>query len=242
MKICIAQTKPVKGDIEKNTLNHIKLIEVAADEKVDLIVFPELSLTGYEPALANELATNANDYRLKVFQTLSNAHQMTIGVGIPTPGKTGIQISLIFFQPFQLPITYSKQFLHSDEFPFFVKGEKQLYLNIKKYKIAPAICYESMLTEHVENAVENGAKIYFASVAKTAAGVEKGFHHYSEIAKKCGITLAMTNYVGPSDNFESAGKSAIWNQNGELMGQLDGSNEGILTFNLESNLVQIKYC
>jgi len=57
MKICIAQTTPIKGDIEKNIENHKKLIALSIQENADIIVFPELSLTGYEPKLVKELAT-----------------------------------------------------------------------------------------------------------------------------------------------------------------------------------------
>ena len=47
MKICIAQTRAVKGDIEANLVNHKKSIELAAAHGAEMIIFPELSLTGY---------------------------------------------------------------------------------------------------------------------------------------------------------------------------------------------------
>ncbi len=52
MKICVAQTRPVKGDIQGNIENHIKLIDLAVLNGADTIIFPELSITGYEPELA----------------------------------------------------------------------------------------------------------------------------------------------------------------------------------------------
>ena len=58
MKIAVAQTKPVTGDIDSNIKNHITLATVAADNGADIIIFPELSLTGYEPSLAKQLATD----------------------------------------------------------------------------------------------------------------------------------------------------------------------------------------
>lgn len=64
MKISIAQIEPVKGDIERNLARHLLFIEAALEKKADFIMFPELSLTGYEPELAEELATDAGDERL----------------------------------------------------------------------------------------------------------------------------------------------------------------------------------
>jgi predicted amidohydrolase len=68
MKICVAQTKPVKGDIQANVENHKKIINLAINNGAGIIIFPELSITGYEPALAKALATDINDSRLDDFQ------------------------------------------------------------------------------------------------------------------------------------------------------------------------------
>lgn len=46
MRIGMAQTNPVFGDVKANVTNMIKLMEQKKDE-TDLIVFPELALTGY---------------------------------------------------------------------------------------------------------------------------------------------------------------------------------------------------
>ena len=54
MKICVAQTRPLKGDIKGNIENHKKLIASAVSHQADLIIFPELSLTGYEPGLGKK--------------------------------------------------------------------------------------------------------------------------------------------------------------------------------------------
>ncbi|HET9532598.1 MAG TPA: nitrilase-related carbon-nitrogen hydrolase, partial [Blastocatellia bacterium] len=63
MKICVAQTRPVKGDIQGNIDNHKRLIDLAASNGADMLIFPELSITGYEPELSRELATNQDDER-----------------------------------------------------------------------------------------------------------------------------------------------------------------------------------
>jgi predicted amidohydrolase len=47
MKVHLAQIKPVLGDIDKNAEKHFEIIEKALKEKCDMVVFPELSLTGY---------------------------------------------------------------------------------------------------------------------------------------------------------------------------------------------------
>jgi len=49
LKIAVAQIPSVKGDVEANTKTHLTAIAKASVEGVNYIVFPELSLTGYEP-------------------------------------------------------------------------------------------------------------------------------------------------------------------------------------------------
>ncbi len=43
MKICAAQTRPSKGDIQRNIDNHKELVDLAVSKGADTVIFPELS-------------------------------------------------------------------------------------------------------------------------------------------------------------------------------------------------------
>ncbi len=230
MKISVAQIKPEKGAIKKNFETHKKWIDIAVSKNADLIVFPELSLTGYEPKLAKELAVDECNLILEDFQQISDLHKITIGVGLPTKSGSGIRISMVLFRPSLPRLVYSKQLLHSDELPYFEKGNQQVVFTVKGEKIAPAICYESLQNEHSEQAFKLGANIYLASVAKSREGIEKAFLHYPDIARKYSFPVLMANCIGFCDNFESAGQTSVWDGNGALIEQLDNKNEGVLIF------------
>ncbi len=240
MNICIAQIKPVKGAILSNIEKHIKFIELAHLTKANSIFFPELSLTGYEPELAKELATNQEDERFDIFQEISDLKKITIGVGVPTNSDNGIEISMIIFQPDTSRTTYSKQQLREDELPYFKNGNKQVILEIENKKVIPAICYESLQTEHATQGIKLGGEIYLASVAKSQKGIEKAFLHYPEVAKTYAIPILMANCIGECDNFISVGLSSVWTKKGILVGQLDTKNEGVLVFNTQTEEVSIK--
>ncbi|GAA5025093.1 hydrolase [Marivirga lumbricoides] len=234
MKIAAAQIKPIKGDIQQNIECHTRWIETAVSKKADFILFPELSLTAYEPRLAKKLAIYPDDDRFNIFQELSDLNNITIGVGAPTKSGDNILISMILFQPNQERKVYSKQKLHSDELPYFAEGKEQLMLQINDKKLAPAICYESILPAHAENAKKQGAAIYLVSVAKSQTGIEKGFVHYAEIAKHLSMHIVMSNSTGFCDNFYSAGQSAIWNSKGEVLTKLESDREGLIIFNTKT--------
>jgi predicted amidohydrolase len=47
LKVSLAQINPRLGDVEANLALHLKNIELAAQQGLELLIFPELSLTGY---------------------------------------------------------------------------------------------------------------------------------------------------------------------------------------------------
>ena len=237
MKICIAQTKPIKGNVSANIEAHQRFIELALKLNAEAIFFPELSLTGYEPELAKKLATNQNDNHLDIFQDISDKNNIIIWLGLPTVTESNIRISMVIFEPNKPRQTYSKQQLHSDEFSYFENGVGQVIIKSNDKNIAPAICYESIQPTHSENAFKLGADVYLASVAKSENGIEKAFEHFPAVAKQYAMPVLMSNCIGFCDNFLSVGNSAVWTKEGELVGQLDDRTEGILIFDTETEII-----
>jgi predicted amidohydrolase len=168
---------------------------------------------------------------------ISDDQGITIGVGLPIRNDNGICISMILLQPQQVRHLYSKKYLHEDEEPYFVSKENSVKLTINEVNMAIAICYELSVPEHSENAFQQGTEIYLASVAKSASGVERAVESLTEIARKYSMTVVMSNNVGPSDNFVGGGKSSVRNSKGQLLGQLNDSQEGILVIDTLTEVV-----
>ena len=237
MKIAVAQTQPNKVDLAANIARHKKLIGQALAHATDLIVFPELSLTGYEPELARELAIDPADNRLDIFQEISDANSIIIGVGIPTKGESLPRISTILFQPHKMRQTHSKKYLHLDEAPFFSSGESAPHIVAGKNNIALAICYELSVPQHAADACKKGANIYVASAAKNARGVEQARERLGEIAQRYAITVLLSNSIGPAGGFECAGCTSILNDKGNLLSQLDDCAEGMLIIDTATQII-----
>src|SRR5258705_7821835 len=159
MRICAAQFRPVAGEIASNLTRHLELIDLAVAHGAELAYFPELSLTGYEPRLAKSLATDERDARLDKLQELSDAHGILVGVGLPISFESSVRIGMIWFSPNSPRRSYAKQQLHTNELPFFVRGESQLVLRAAAHTLAPAICYESLQSSHSDSAAKLGADI-----------------------------------------------------------------------------------
>ncbi len=234
MKLVAVQMRSIAGDIGGNIQSHIRFVELAATQGGAAVFFPELSLTGYEPRLAEQLAMTPSDARLQVFQTLADRHQMLIAVGAPYRGRDGTEIGMFIFRSHHVPTVYSKQILHADELPFFSPGNTTMVFPLGNAMIAPAICYESLQETHARAALDAGATVYVASVAKSARGVDAGYRHYAGLAREHGLTVMMANGVGPTDDFVMPGRSAVWGDGGQLPCSADTDGEAMVVYDLQA--------
>lgn len=237
MKICLAQSRSAPGDIQTNLQRHLDFIEMSQDHKSDLIIFPELSLTGYEPTMAEELAMDFQDSRLNIFQEISNSRQITIGVGTPIRVSGGVAIGLVLFKRDTPRKVYFKRYLHQDEEPFFVSSQGFAGVISGDPPISLAICYEISVPEHAERAFKSGAEIYMASVVKFTQGLDRALDRLSTIASHYSMVVLMVNAVGQADGFQCAGRSSVWDKQGHLVKQLNDSDEGLLILNTETSEV-----
>ena len=92
--IAAAQTCVVKGDIEANVHAHCEIVCRAASYGVHLVVFPELSLTGFEPELAATLKVTARDERCEPLRKL--ARRLNVTISLKSMGTRGTSCSSRF--------------------------------------------------------------------------------------------------------------------------------------------------
>lgn len=239
MKIALAQTRPVKGDLLTNIGVHVHYVHQAAEVGASIIFFSELSLTGYEPTLAHVLATTQDNPHFEIFQAEADRYGITICAGVPIQAEEGIWIGMVIFSPDSPRQTYGKKYIHPDEQAYFVPGPTITPLVIDGIKIGPAICYELSCPEHVEHAIKKGADVYVASSAKTVEGNERAFKALSATAKAYQIPTLQVNCVGTADGSVKAGASAVWGPDGTLLKQMGDDDEGLLIFDLDSSEVEL---
>jgi len=97
--VAAAQIRSTPGDVSANIELHLAAIKLAVHNSAVMVVFPKLSLTGYEPSLADQLAFELLDDRLQIFGDLSANLGITIGIGIPTKTNGKPRISHAFSGP-----------------------------------------------------------------------------------------------------------------------------------------------
>jgi predicted amidohydrolase len=239
MIVAIAQLVSIAGDIHANLSAHQQMVAKAAAQGATLVVFSELSLTGYEPTLARALAISPHDARLDALQMQADALVVSIAVGVPIRHDSRVYIGMLIFCPYLPRQVYTKQYLHPDEQPFFAGGMVSELFWLNGQGVAPAICYEIFVSQHAQAAHEHQASLYLASVAKSEVGVAKAYQRLAEVAQSYQMVVVMANALGVNDNFVSAGQSGVWNGRGELVAQLGSQAPGLLLYDTKADTAQV---
>jgi len=229
MIIAAAQTKPISGDIDGNILDHLRLMKLAADKNVDLIVFPELSLTGYQRALAASLSFSTDDSRLDRLRQAAVDWQLVVVAGAPIKMEDQLYIGAFILYPDYTMSFYIKQFLHDGEELFYQSSpDYNPIIEIGDERIALAICADINHAQHPQQAKAAHASLYAASIFYTPNGISEAYELLSRYAKIYSMAVLMSNYTGSSWELAAGGCSAFWNNRGELISSRDASSAGLL--------------
>ncbi len=215
--VAAIQSASVKGDIAGNLSRHLALARQAAALGVRLALFPELSLTGYEPDVAAATALRGDDARLAPLSELAQSNGMTIVAGAPLRIGGALYIGAISFLPDGRVAEYTKQHLHDGEDAVFTAGCGGTALLIEGIAAALAVCADFTHASHAEAAALAGAKLYAASALVSPGGYAKDSEILRGYAERHAMPVLMSNHGGPTGGWQSAGRSALWDERGRLV-------------------------
>jgi predicted amidohydrolase len=228
-KIAAAQVASVRGDIDGNIATHATAIAAAAQHEVSVLVFPELSLTGYEPDLAAELAITAADSRLIPLLTLARQHQIEVVVGTPLhSGAAKPALGAVLLTANGVTRTYSKMHLGASERPYFTPGDMPLAFAVNGNTLGIAICADSAQPSHPQAYADAGASIYAAGVFLNAEWYATDAPRLAGYAARYRMLVVMANHAASVGTYTSVGKSAAWAPDGGLLTQAEGTESALL--------------
>jgi len=228
MKVAIAQIVVEKGNLPHNLAKHLYCCQLAANEKADLVVFPELSLTGYEPELAQALAVELTDPVWETLKHSARKNQLVISVGMPLKTANGIQIGAVQAWPDGTLHPYAKQNLYTGEDQFFVPGTHDHQFTLQGEKISMAICADISDPQIPLRAHRQGATIFLAPVMVSKKGLTHDRTLLQQYAQQYQLLTVMANYGGQTGGYDCGGYSSVWSEKGELIGELAHDREGML--------------
>lgn len=230
LTLAAAQSISIAGDVPTNLQRHLAFMRLAAEHGVQLLVFPELSLTGYEPTLAADLAIAPEDALLAPLRAMARELRMTAVVGMPlrlTPGA-GVTIGALVLGADGSLAVYTKQHLHPGEEVAFVPGQGGVPLAWGSDRVALAVCADFSHASHPQQAAEAGATAYAAGVLVSEGGYAKDSALLQGYAAEHQMLVLMANHGGSTGGWVSAGRSAIWAADGTLITAAPGVGDSLV--------------
>ncbi len=225
--LAAAQSVSIPGDLQANIDRHLAFMRQAAELGVEFLLFPELSLTGYERTLATGLAITPDAPVLAPLRELARELKLVTVVGMPIRlGAEGpVLIGALTFGADGSLQVYSKQHLHDGEEVAFAPGNGGEPLTMADERIALAVCADFSHASHPLRAAQSEANLYAASVLITANGYEPDTALLQGYAREHGMAVLMANHGGVTGGWQSAGRSALWAAGGQRVVVAEGEGE-----------------
>jgi len=234
MKVALAQIAPVLGDVERNLETHLELMDKARRAKVDLLVFPELSLTGYTlKDLAGDVALDpAADRRFRRIVDSSRGLSVVLGFMEESPAARGLFYNAAaFVSGGKLLHVHRKVYLPTnglfEEAKFFAQGRDFRVFPAPFGRVGLLICRDFLHYGASYVLYSGGADMIItisAAPGRGVAGADDGFET-SRMWELMGEAVSYfstafvlyANRVGLEDGVSFAGGSFIYGPSGRLL-------------------------
>ncbi|MBE0463871.1 MAG: carbon-nitrogen hydrolase family protein [Halomonadaceae bacterium] len=227
--IGLSQLPIVKAAVAENLATHLKYIKRAAAMGADVVVFPELSLTGYELELLEQLAMPKSADTFIALSAAATANNIVIIAGFPLISEGNKpQIGAVICFPSGQRDFYAKQHLHKGEDIYCSAGSDSYLLTVNGIRIALAICADFANPAHAEAAAAQQADVYIASALISKAGYEADTQLLAGIAKRHQFPVLLSNHISLTGGWQTCGKSGGWKASGELVISAEGSDPTIV--------------
>jgi predicted amidohydrolase len=233
MKIALAQIAPKLGDVEANIDAHLKIIEKARKQKVDLVCCPELGLTGYTlKDLVEEVALDpASDPRFRKIVAATKGLSAVVGFVLESPKDRGLYYNAAaFIADGKVVHVHRKVFLPTggifEEAKFFAQGRDFQTFKAPFGRVGLLVCRDFLQygSNYVHYAA--GADLIICISAAPGRGVAGGdAFETSRMWELMGEAVSFfstafviyTNRVGSEDGVTFAGGSFVYAPGGRLV-------------------------
>jgi predicted amidohydrolase len=219
--LVIAVTQPpcTPYDVDANAYAHAEAVHESAAR---VVVFPELSLTGYE---VDAPAVDPDDPRLRPIVAACAFRNSLALVGAPVHDKPDRRrpgtehIAVLAVDGRGVRVAYRKMWLGRAEAQRFDPGPAPSVLDINGWRLGLAICKDTGVPEHANDTVALGIDVYVAGTVKAADEAALQHDRARRIGIDHGVWVAVASFAGSTGGgyADTAGRSAIWAPGGALV-------------------------
>ncbi len=242
MKIALAQINPIVGDLTGNSVKITELIEEAGHEKADLVIFPELAITGYPPEDLLLKPKFVADNLAALKKIAEKSAGIAVYVGFVDKVRGDLFNAGAFIADGKVKQVYHKANLPNygvfDEKRYFKEGAKSCVVPLKGEKIGLGICEDIWVEQgpYAEEARKGARLILNINASPYHVGkIHERQKMLSARARKTGCFVAYVNMVGGQDELVFDGGSMLLDPKGKLIAACDQYREEMLVVDLESD-------
>ena len=238
-RISLAQINTTVGDLDLNTEKIISNIELAKSQDSDLVIFPELSITGYPPEDLLLKPQFIQDNIIQLEKIIPVTEKISAIIGF-VDSKSDIYNSAALISNKKLEGVHHKALLPNygvfDELRYFKPGENPTIFNINGISIGINICEDIWHNNGpFVKQREMGAQII---ININASPFEIGKRKIREAmlidrAQSNNLYIAYINLVGGQDELIFDGYSTVLNPKGDIIAQAKSFQEDLITIDLD---------
>lgn len=250
LNIGLAQMYPKLGDVRANLNRHLAYVEQAAGEQVDVLVFPELSLTGYQVQdLVPEVAIRASvdDAVYRALLDASKRLDMVVSF-VQEDQRNRFYIASAYLSGGETLHIHHKLYLPTygmfDEARYFAPGEQIRAFDTRYGRVGLLICEDFWHVSPGYLLWLDGADVLIFQSASPSRGLDSGDRlggsRWVELVNQAYGSL-FTNYVihcnrvGYEDGKNFWGGSSVVDPNGEFVTHGRYFEEALITATIDLN-------
>ncbi len=240
LRIILAQLNLFVGDIQNNLIKLMDAAKLSRDSlSADVIVFPELSMTGYPPEDLLFRKAFLDEATEALYEFKNTIEGIYCVVGHPYKSSEGLFNACSVIYDGEILGTYTKQHLPNygvfDECRYFTPGNKSCIIPIKGIPVGITICEDLWYDAPIQQAAKDGARII---LSPNASPFEIDKHEHRQItlakrAKTAGLPIVYVNNVGGQDDLIFDGGSMLVNQDGHICQHAGFFTENLLPVDVE---------
>ena len=224
LSVAVAQPRVTAGDLRATVAAHADAVRASGAR---LVVFPELSLTGYDLAAP---AVDLGDDALAPLVAACRESGAVALVGAPIAEGARESIAMLRVDADGVRVVYRKAWLHGTESRRFTPGPGATTTEVDGWRVGLAICRDTGQSRHTAQVARLGVDLVAAGVVDVPADVEECRARAFVIARATRAPVAVASFAGPTGGGfdETAGCSTIHDASGELLTET-GPEPGALT-------------
>jgi NAD+ synthase (glutamine-hydrolysing) len=246
MKIALAQINTTVGDLAGNADKIIRYALEAHAHAADLVVFPELAVSGYPPEDLLFREGFVDQCREQLERIAAACVVIPVLVGCPRRDGYALYNSAAVLRRGKIESLYDKRFLPNygvfDEKRYFQPGGGHALIEIAGHRLGISVCEDIWNKEPAADSVTAGAELIL-NINASPFHVGKAGERLAALQKRCHenkVPIVYANCIGGQDELVFDGASMAVDRSGAIAWQAPAFEEhlGIIEFDKSLNIIK----